>query len=52
VAGNLTKQLHELRMQNTQLSERASGYLARINDMQPKKLKSAAKNKAVRSVIG
>ena len=52
VAGNLTKQLHELRMQNTQLLERASGYLARINDMQPKKLKSAAKNKAVRSVIG
>ncbi len=52
LAGNLTKQLHERRIQNTQLSERASGYLARINDMPPKKLKSAAKNKALRSVNG
>ena len=43
LADNLSKQLHELSIQNTLLSERASGYLARLNDVLPKKSKSVAK---------
>jgi hypothetical protein len=42
LADNLSKQLHELNIQNTLLSERASGYLARLNDVLPKKAKSLA----------
>ncbi len=43
LAENLNKQLHELNIQNTLLSERASGYLARLNDALPKKSKSVTK---------
>ncbi len=43
LADNLSKQLHELNIQNTLLSERASGYLARLKDVLPKKAKSVAK---------